>query len=460
MRAVDMTKGNIAKQLLLFAVPILLTNLLQNLYNAADSFIVGRFCNGIGLAAVGTTEAICNCLIGLFLGVGAGISVVVSRAYGAGDIKNVHRAVHNGIALSIVCGIAVSLLGVIFAPQLLSLIQVDDAEVFEQAVLYLRIYFAGAIFSVVYNIGAGILRAVGDSKHPLIFLCISAVTNVVLNFLFIAIFDWGVAGAAIATVISQFISTALVLITLIRSDGAHKLFVKEIGFHKPSLMTSLKIGVPTGLQSMVISLSNVIIQAFVNSYGPAAMAGSSAATKVDNFTLLISQSLSLALMTFVGQNIGAKNVKRAKQGLLVSVSLSMGLMFILGIIAVTFKEEVVSVFVDKNDANASEIIYFGAMKVMFVSAPYFIVGINDNLSSFLRATGKAIVPMVTYMTIMCGFRILWIFFIRFWVPFIDTESLASVFAVYPITFIITAITLLSYYFMGGWKKNLIKNDKN
>lgn len=456
MRAVDMTKGNIAKQLLLFAFPILLTNLLQNLYNAADSFVVGRFCDGNGLAAVGTTEPICNCLIGLFLGVGAGISVIVSHAYGAGDIKGVHYAVHNGIALSIVCGVLVSVLGFVFSPQLLELIQVDP-EIFDQAVLYLRIYFAGALFLVVYNIGAGILRAVGDSKHPLIFLCVSAVTNVVLNFLFIALFSWGVAGAAIATIISQFVSAVLVILTLVRSEGAHKLFIKDIAFHKTSLITSLKIGVPTGLQSMVISLSNVIIQAFVNLYGPASTAGSSAATKVDNFILLISQSLSLALMTFVGQNIGAKNIKRAKQGTAVSVALSMGLMFAFGVITVIFRESIISVFVDKNDPNADEIIYYGAMKVFFVSAPYFIVGINDNLSSFLRAVGKATVPMITYIAIMCVFRILWIFFFRFWMPFIDTDSLSSIFVVYPITFVLTAITLLTYYFTGGWKKNLI-ND--
>lgn len=452
-----MTKGNIVKQLMLFAVPILLTNLLQNLYNAADSFIVGRFCDGNGLAAVGTTEAICNCLIGLFLGIGAGISVIVSRAFGEGNVKNIHYAVHNGIALSIVCGIVVSVLGFVFSPQLLTLIQVEpSSEMFSEALKYLRIYFAGALFLVVYNIGAGILRAVGDSRHPLIFLCISAVTNVVLNTVFIAVFGWGVAGAAIATVISQFVSAALVIITLIRSDGAHKLFIKETAFHKPSLISSLKIGVPTGLQSMVISLSNVIIQAFVNSYGPAAAAGSSAATKVDNFILLISQSLSLALMTFVGQNIGAGNIKRAKRGTAVSIGLSVCLMLIFGVVTTIFRESIVAVFVDKNDAAFDQIVYYGAMKVFFVSLPYFIVGINDNLSSFLRATGKATVPMVTYITIMCIFRILWIFFFRFWVPGIDTESLSSIFIIYPITFVLTAITLSVYYFMGGWKKNLIK----
>lgn len=451
MRAVDMTKGNIAKQLLYFALPILLTNLLQNLYNMADSLMVGRFCDGNALASVGTTEAICNCLIGLFLGVGAGVSVVVSRAFGAGDVKKVHLAVHSGIALSLVCGLIVSVVGFVFSPQLLSLIKTSP-EIFDKAVLYLRIYFAGGLFLVVYNIGAGILRAVGDSKHPLIFLCISAVVNVFLNFLFIAVLKWDVAGAALATVLSQLLSAILVIVTLMRSEGVQKLFLHEIAFEKETLLTALKIGIPTGLQSMVISLSNIIIQAFVNSYGAAATAGSTSATKVDNFILLISQSLSLALMTFVGQNIGAKNIKRAKQGLLVSVSLSMVFMFIFGAVATIFRESIISIFVDKSDPNADEIIYYGAMKVLFISLPYFIVGINDNLSSFLRAVGKATVPMITYIIIMCGFRILWIFFFRFWIPFIDTESLGSVFAVYPITFVLTALTLLPYYFSGRWKK--------
>ncbi len=455
MRAVDMTKGNIAKQLLFFALPILLTNLLQNLYNMADSLMVGRFCDGNALASVGTTEAICNCLIGLFLGIGAGVSVVVSRAYGAGDVKKVHIAVHNGIALSLVCGVVVSVVGFIFSPQLLTLIQTSP-EIFDEAVLYLRIYFAGGLFMVVYNIGAGILRAVGDSKHPLIFLCISAVVNVILNFLFIVIFKWNVAGAALATVASQLLSAVLVIATLIRSEGAQKLFINEIAFEKTTLLTSLKIGVPTGLQSMVISISNIIIQAFVNSYGAAATAGSTSATKVDNFILLISQSLSLALMTFVGQNVGANNIKRAKQGLTISILLSVIFMFIFGAIATVFRESIISIFVDKNDPNANEIIYYGAMKVFFISIPYFIVGINESLSSFLRAIGKATVPMITYIVTMCIFRILWIFFFRFWIPFIDTASLSSVFVVYPITFVLTALTLLPYYFSGRWKKALNK----
>ncbi len=453
MRAIDMTKGNIAKQLITFAIPILLTNLLQNLYNAADSLMVGRFCDGNGLAAVGTTEPLCNCLIGLFLGVGAGVSVVVSRAFGAGDVKGVHKAVHNGIALSILCGIAISLIGFIFSPQLLQLIQVDP-EIFDQSVTYLRIYFLGAVFLVIYNIGAGILRAIGDSKNPLIFLCVSAVTNVVLNFVLIAVCKWGVAGAAVATSVSQLVSACLVIVTLVRSEGAHKLYLREIAFERVSLVSSLKVGVPTGLQTMVIAVSNVIIQAFVNSYGAAATAGSSAATKVDNFILLITQSLSLALMSFVGQNLGAKNLKRAKQGTAVSIFLAVSLMIITGVITAVFRESVVSIFVDKNDPNRDEIIYFGAMKVLFVSLPYFIVGINDNLSSFLRAAGKATVPMVTYIIIMCVFRILWIFFFRYWVPFIDTTSLSSIFVVYPITFILTAITLLTYFFLGTWKKKM------
>ena len=453
MRTVDMTKGNIAKQLLLFALPILLTNLLQNLYNAADSLMVGRFCDGNALAAVGTTESICSCLIGLFLGIGAGISVVVSRAYGAGDVKGVHYAVHNGIALSLVCGVLVSLIGFVFSPQLLTLIQVDP-EIFDRAVLYLRIYFSGGLFLVIYNIGAGILRAVGDSKHPLIFLCISSVTNVILNFLFIAVFKWDVSGAALATVLSQLLSAVLVILTLTRSENAHKLFFNEIAFEKKSLFMSLKIGIPSGFQSMVVSLSNVIIQAFINGYGPAATAGSTSATKVDNFIILFSQSLSLALMTFVGQNIGAKNIKRAKQGMTVSILLSMGLMLAFGAVATVFRDSIISLFVDKNDPNSDQIIYYGAMKVLFISAPYFIVGINDNLSSFLRAVGKATVPMVTYIAVMCIFRILWIFLFRFWVPFIDTSSLSSIFIVYPITFVLTALTLSTYYFSGAWKKSI------
>lgn len=445
----DMTKGNIFKLLITFAVPIILTYFLQYAYNAADSLMVGRFCDGNALASVGTSEPVCNILITFFLGIGSGASVVVARAFGAGDNKGVFKAVHTSIAISIACGLTVSLLGVFGAPVILRLLN-TDAAIFDGSVLYMRIYFIGGLFNIVYNIGAGILRAVGDSKHPLMFLVISALANVVLNYLLIAIIPLGVAGAAIATIASQFLSSFLVILTLVRSRDVHRLFIKDIGFDKEKLKAILKIGVPTGLQGMVISLSNVIIQAYINDMGAAATAGSTAASKVDNFILMFTQSISLALMTFASQNFGAGNEKRAKKGLTVALVLAAGIMLVFGSVISIFREDVVSLFVEKNDPNIDEIIYYGSVKVFFVSTFYFIHAFSDNFSAFLRAKGKAIVPMITYMLTMCLFRILWVTVLRNVIPFVDGDSAGSLFAVYPLSFVLTITLLLSYYLISSY----------
>ena len=453
MKSINMTQGPILKQLLLFAIQIYLTNLLQNLYNAADSLIVGQFCGGNALAAVGTTTPICSCLIGLFLGISTGGSVVVSKFFGAGDGRGVHRAVHTGILLSMVCGLLISVLGVLFTPSILHLMNTDPV-ILEDAQMYLRIYFGGSFFLIIYNMGAGILRAVGDSRHPLFFLACSAATNVGLDLLFVGVFHWGVAGAAFATVGSQLVSAVLVIITLMRSQGSFKLLLKELRFTASDTAAIVKIGLPAGLQTAIINVSNIIIQTFINSFGAAATAGSTAASKLDDFILIISSSIGLALMTFAGQNIGAGNFKRVKKGTLIALALTVGLMLSLGMLASLFRHQLVGMFVDRADPNFDKIISFGASKVFYIATFYFITGISDILSATLRSCGSPIFPMITSFLWMCGFRIVWIYWLRFLIPVIDTASIDSIFIIYPITFVLTALSLGLYFCFGPWRKKL------
>lgn len=453
MKSVNMTQGPILKQLLLFAVPIYLTNLLQNLYNAADSLIVGQFCGGDALAAVGTTAPICWCLIGLFLGISTGGSVVVSKYFGAGDGAKVHRAVHTCLSLSVVCGGLISVLGVLFTPSILHLMNTDPV-ILADAQMYLRIYFGGSFFLIVYNMGAGILRAVGDSRHPLVFLACAAVTNVALDLLFVGVFRWGVAGAALATVGSQFVSALLVILTLLRSQGSFRLMPRELRFAAADTADVLKIGLPAGLQTAIINFSNIIIQTFINSYGAAATAGSTAAGKLDDFILIISSSIGLALMTFAGQNVGAGDFKRVKKGTLTALALTAGLMFALGMLASAARYKLVGLFVDSTDPNYEAIVAYGAAKVFYIGTFYFIAGICDIFSSTLRSCGSPILPMVSSFFWMCAFRIVWIYWLRFLVPAVDTSSIESIFIVYPLSFVLNVITLGAYYCFGPWRKKI------
>ena len=378
---------------------------------------------------------------------------MVSKFFGAGDGRGVHRAVHTGILLSMVCGLLISVLGVLFTPSILHLMNTDPV-ILEDAQMYLRIYFGGSFFLIIYNMGAGILRAVGDSRHPLFFLACSAATNVGLDLLFVGVFHWGVAGAAFATVGSQLVSAVLVIITLMRSQGSFKLLLKELRFTASDTAAIVKIGLPAGLQTAIINVSNIIIQTFINSFGAAATAGSTAASKLDDFILIISSSIGLALMTFAGQNIGAGNFKRVKKGTLIALALTVGLMLSLGMLASLFRHQLVGMFVDRADPNFDKIISFGASKVFYIATFYFITGISDILSATLRSCGSPIFPMITSFLWMCGFRIVWIYWLRFLIPVIDTASIDSIFIIYPITFVLTALSLGLYFCFGSWRKKL------
>ena len=327
-----MTEGVIWKQLLLFALPLLLGNLFQQFYNTVDSIVVGNYIGANALASVGASTPIVNLMVGMFTGLGTGAGVVIAQFFGAKDHKGVHDGVHTTIALCIVSGLVMAVVGVALSPTILRLLD-TPAEIMEGSVTYLQIYFMGVMALMIYNMGSGILRAVGDSRTPLYFLMVSSVVNILLDLLFVIKVQMGVAGVAWATLIAQAISACLVLIRLMTSTESYKLILKDIRFHKKVLLETVRIGLPGGIQNAVISFSNLIVQYNINSFGAAAVAGCSAYTKIDGFAILPVMSFSMAITTFTGQNIGAKNYDRVRKGaktclviaLAVTLTLSGGL---------------------------------------------------------------------------------------------------------------------------------------
>ena len=317
-----MTEGPILKQLILFSIPLLIGNIFQQLYNTVDSVVVGNFVGTTGLAAVGSSAPIINTLVGLFSGLATGGTVVISQYYGAHDNKNIHDAVHTTVLMILILGVIFSFLGVWAAPAMLRMMKTPE-NVMPQAEEYLSIYFAGISGLMLYNIGAGILRAVGDSRRPLYFLLISALLNIVLDLVFVINFNMGVAGVAYATIIAQFVSAALIMLVLMRTHGQYRLFLRHLRLNMSILKRIVCIGMPAALQMAITAFSNVFVQSYINAFGSGCMAGWSAYSKVDQFVTLPMQSISIAATTFVGQNVGAKQVERTHQGARTSIMLGI-----------------------------------------------------------------------------------------------------------------------------------------
>ena len=308
-----MTEGVIWKELLLFSVPLLLGNLFQQLYNAVDSVVVGNYIGAQALAAVGSSAPVINLLVSFFMGLSVGAGVIISRYFGARNMESLQDSIHTSLALTMTAGIFMTLFGIIFSPTILRWIG-TPSDVMSSSVLYLRIYFGGILSVMLYNMGSGILRAVGDSKNPLYFLIVSSITNILLDLLFVIVFDMGIAGVGWATLIAQTISAVLTLLLLIKTKQEYKVTLKKIRFHKDKLIEIIRLGLPSGIQNGVVSFSNVIVQSNINAFGSLAMAGCGAYTKIDGFAILPVMSYSMALTTFTGQNMGAKKYDRVKQG--------------------------------------------------------------------------------------------------------------------------------------------------
>ena len=434
-----MTEGNIWKNILLFSVPLILGNLLQQLYNTADSIIVGNFVGSNALAAVGSSGSPIYLLIGFSQGIAVGAGVVVAQYLGAQDRKDTQDAVHTSLALATLLGLILTVGGILVSRTLLTAMN-TPAEVLEDAVTYMQLYFGGVLFSVVYNMAAGILNAAGNSRRSLLYLGCASITNILLDLVLIAGLKLGVAGAAIATDISQLVSCVLSLRFLMRVDDACLVTAREIRVHKKMAARIIRVGLPTGIQNMVISFSNVLVQASVNSYGAAAMAGFAAYMKIDGFNILPVSSISMAATTFVGQNYGAGRLDRVKKG--TWVTLAMGLVYTLATGALLLLGQDVIMHLFTNDET---VVFFGEAAMHWFCPFYFLLSILHGLAGAVRGTGASVPPMVVLLVSLCLFRIVWIQWV---LPLFS--GIEGVFILYPVSWALGAGLMILYAWKGKW----------
>lgn len=434
-----MTQGNIWKLLITFSIPLIIGNLLQQMYNTADSIIVGNFVGSNGLAAVGSGTALINLIIAFAQGASVGAGVVVSQYIGADKKDKIKISVHTSICISIILGLILSLLGIFASPSLLIMMKTPKV-VLKSSILYLQIYCGGLIFNVIYNMATGILNAAGNSKKPLVYLAIASFTNIILDLLFIKIFKLGVMGAAIATDISQAISCILAIGYLLKVKSDYKLYIKDLKINKETAVKIIKIGLPTAIQNMVISFSNVLVQSSVNAYGATAMAGYAAYLKIDGFNILPVLSISMAVTTFTGQNVGANRLDRVKKGMYSSLIMVLVYTVFIGAALLIFSHQVLGLF-----THSAQVIMYGQLAMKYFCPYYFLLGILNVLAGTVRGAGKGIPPMIILLFSMCIFRILWI---KIALPFYS--SIDGVFILYPISWLVGAILMILYTKFGKW----------
>ena len=403
--AVDMTEGFIPRQLLYFCVPLILGNFFQVLYNTVDTMVVGNFVGKEALAAVGSTNPIINIAVFCFNGISVGAGVVIGQYFGAKELRKLHISVETTMAMTFIASIFFTIAGVWLTPLMLELISTPE-DVMPAASIYLKIYFAGISGLLVYNMGSGILRAVGDSKRPLYFLILSSFLNIGLDLLFVLVFDMGIAGASIATIISQFISAILVLILLSRSEDIYKLTWRDLGIDPLTLKKILAIGLPAGIQSMITAFSNSFVQAYINSYGSVVMAGWSCYNKLDQMIMLPQQSMSHATTTFVSQNIGANKVGRADKGTVVAVSMMAIFNLACGVLMIIFARPLVELF-----TNETEVIESGIHFVRAIALFFWFNGINHSLAGSMRGRGDSKGPMLIMIICFVAVRQIYLFIV-------------------------------------------------
>ncbi|MFQ8662977.1 MAG: MATE family efflux transporter [Lachnospiraceae bacterium] len=442
-----MTEGSIWKKILFFSIPLILGNLFQQLYNTVDSIIVGNYIGSEALAAVGSSGSLINLLIGFCIGASAGAGVVIAQFYGAQDREGVRKAVHTTIAIAIAAGAVLTVVGIVATPILLKVMGTPQ-EVFDQASIYLKVYFGGILFSVVYNMSAGILNAVGNSKRSLVYLMIAATSNIFLDLLFVVVLKMGIVGVAIATDISQLLSCIFIILFLVRSEDVYRVKLKDIRCYDNLLGKILKIGLPTGVQNIVISLSNVIVQSSVNSFGAVAMAGFAAYIKVDGFNILPVLSFSMAATTFVGQNVGAGRLDRVKKGMYVSVAMGIIYTVCTGILLLTFAPQVIGVFTQNG-----KVVEYGVYIMKFFCPFYWMLGILHILAGTIRGTGKTMQAMVVFLFSLCIFRVLWI-----WGAMSVSHKIGGVMLGYPLSWLVGLVMILIYVWKGNWMPYGMKKD--
>ena len=434
-----MTEGSIGKRITLFAMPIFLGNLFQQLYNTADSLIVGNFLGSNALAAVSSSGSLIFMLIGFLSGMSIGAGVVIARYFGAGDRENMDLAIHTTVAFGLAASVVMTLIGVLLSPQILRLMATPEV-VMGDSVTYLRIYFAGSVGFVMYNIFVGILQAVGDSRHPLYYLIVSSLVNIVLDITFIAGFGMGVEGAAIATVISQLVSALLCLIQLTCRQKNCRLYLRRIAFTPRLLKQIIRMGLPSGLQNSIIAFANVVVQSNINSFGELAMAGVGAYSKIEGFGFLPITSFTMALTTFIGQNLGAAQYERAKKGARFGIWATVVLAELIGVAVFVFAPWLIAAF----DSNP-EVISIGVAKARTSTLFFFLLAFSHAISAVLRGAGRAIVPMTVMLVFWCVVRV---GFLTITVPL--THSILMLYWAYPLTWALSSLTFLIYYKKADW----------
>lgn len=434
---IDMCNGSILDKLVSFSIPLMLSGILQLLFNAVDIIVVGQFTGNEALAAVGSTTALINVFVNLFIGISLGASVLAARFYATGQEKEMSETVHTSITLALISGIAMGIIGVIAAKGALELMDTPD-NVLNLSTLYMRIYFMGMPFFMLYNYGAAILRAVGDTKRPLLFLIISGATNVLLNLLLVIQFHLGVAGVAIATVISQCISCILVLRCLYLSDGSYQLRFNKLGMKTRYVKQIFQIGIPAGIQSTIINFSNVLLQSSVNSFGSVAMAGYTAANNILGFLYVSVNSITQACMSFTSQNYGVRKFKRMDKVLLECLGLTVIVALVLGGGSYLFGAELMHIY-----TKSTKVIECGVDIMLYTTVTYFLCGIMDLLPGALRGMGHSTVPMILSVIGTVGTRIVWIYVI-----FPCHRSLDFLFISYPVSWLLTIVMqVICFYFV-------------
>ena len=434
-----MTEGSIWKKITFFAVPIFLGNLFQQMYNTADSLIVGNFLGSNALAAVSSSVNLIYLMIGFFNGIALGAGVVIARYFGARDQENVEKAVHTTVAFGIVASIVLTIVGVFFAPQILVWMQ-TPANVMPESTEYFRVYFMGSAGFVMYNMFVGILQAVGDSKHPLYYLILSSIINVVLDIVFITVFDMGVGGAAFATDISQVVSAVLCMIQLMRSKAEYRLNLRKIRFEWDIFKQVIQFGLPSGFQNSIIAIANVVVQSNINSFGEMAMAGCGAYSKIEGFGFLPITSFTMALTTFVSQNLGAKNYERTKKGARFGIACAMILAEVIGIIIFIAAPVFVAAF-----DRTPEVIVFGTERARTSALFYFLLAYSHSIAAVLRGAGKSVIPMIVMMIFWCVIRVAVLTGVSILIP-----SIAVVYWIYPLTWTLSSVAFFIYYKKANW----------
>lgn len=429
-----MTEGSISKKILMFALPVFLGQLLQQLYNVVDSIVVGNNLGKEALAAVSSSGSLIFLIVGFINGLFIGAGVIIGNRFGAKDYDAVHTAVHTAIAFGLITGVIMTLVGVLGCPYILRWMGTPE-DVFPNSVLYLRLFFCGGIANVMYNTCCGIFQAVGDSRHPLYYLICSALVNIILDILFVMVFGFGIRGAALATVISQFLAAFLAFYKLTKVDGVHRVNVKEIRIDPETLKQELKLGIPTGIQNSVIAIANVIVQSNINAFGSVAMAGCGSYFKLEGFAFLPITSFCSALTTFTSQNIGAGNMERAKKGAAFGVMLGVLCAEIIGIVMFIFAPVFLRMF-----SKETDVIAYGIQQIRTETLFYCMLAYTHCMASVLRGAGRTNVPMFVMLGCWCLFRITYITVAVKLFPVIRTIFLA-----YPITWTMSSTIFTIYY---------------